>query len=413
MSDEVKGFKFKRFDYVGGTTVADKYDWGSNSTYLTRSQGVLLDIGKFLISDTDLHWQIDTAKHPNYNPSTGLQISDFYDVSVKNSSGTLQTQKYPGLFFTNSESGCKLFLSVIGDSSYYLYVNSNCVSTGYDTNSFSNTFVRGIIASIIPGESNQNFGDFTTLDSFLPSQATRISGTLNQYISTSNKITFIESNTSNYNYVYGIFATDYCIGVGGGYTTNTSIPQIPISFFTGKILGVLANEENTPQARYGCFSLENNAGSSNGEFSGGMPHANFILSDSSAGVSDVDFYGQHSYVKRYKSPISIFDASGNILNSVAGKRVNIFPEGAEKLSINNTQYTISNKLRWVPAAVCVCSDDLSNYCVTAGDGFKGYLDTDLFRYAITTYGNFYGNGQFIGFYWNLLLGWNTSNTDSL
>ena len=39
--------------------------------------------------------------------------------------------------------------------------------------------------------------------------------------------------------------------------------------------------------------------------------------------------------------------------------------------------------------------DLTTYGIVPGDGFKGYLDTDLFRCALGTYGQTFDNGNFI------------------
>ena len=109
----VKGFKFKRFDYVGGATT-ESYDWGSSSTPLSRSQGVIKDFGNWILSDSDLHWELDPSRHPNYDSSIGIQTSDLANVSVKNPGGSMLSDRYsPGLYFINSESGCKLFLAIV------------------------------------------------------------------------------------------------------------------------------------------------------------------------------------------------------------------------------------------------------------------------------------------------------------
>jgi len=402
------GFKFKRFDYVGGATTST-YDWGGTSTDITRSQGVLKDMGNWLLQDSGLHWQLDSTRHSNYDSSVGIQTTDFYNVPVKNSSGSLISNVYyPGLFFTNSQSGCKLFLAIIGNPSRYIYCDSDFITGCYETNHL----LCGVIASIIPESSTQNFGDFSTSSSFLPTQATRLIGTIHFSSYNGSNIPLIYCNYTSHNYLYSIIANDYCIGIGGNFSANTNVPVTRFRFFTGRILGTLANVETTPQSKYGCFSYVNNdTSNNNGEFYRAEPYFNAM---SGSGMFSVNFFGVNCF--EYSNSIlycSVFDAQGGVLNSKQYKRVNIFPDGAQKISSVNTQEAISGKQRWVPAAVCLASDDLSTYYVTLGDGFKGYLDTDLFRYAICDYGRTYGNGTFIGLWNNFLIGWDPSNTDSL
>ena len=63
----------------------------------------------------------------------------------------------------------------------------------------------------------------------------------------------------------------------------------------------------------------------------------------------------------------------------------------------------------MPYAVGNCSADLTTYGVIPGDGFKGYLDTDLFRASVDhEVGRLYDNGNFIGVK-SMLLGWDHQN----
>lgn len=400
------GFKFKRFNYVGGANVPGKYNWGSGSDVISRSQDVLKNMASWLITESGLHWVLDARCS---------SITDFINVRTKDQSGTIKEDIYPGLLFTNTTSGCKLFLSVAGDS-LYRYINISRQNLMCRGSSSSDKYVSGICASIIPGGSDQEFNTTDPFgDSFLPSHATAIAGTYIKDGSNGNNQshTYIKMNTSNVNYTYCMFANDYCIGIGGGFGSNV-LPEVFPGYFIGRIFGEISHSEtNTPTAKYGCFYFRTNNNessySNNDEFMYEAVHSNDYTSfgESFKTLSPTASTDTYVCLFDYNNTRLVNNTQPPVYN------ITIMPDNIYKLNSNMTNSVISEKLRWVPAAVAMSSTDLSTYYVTPGDGFKGYLDTDLFRYAISTKNNTYGNGNFIGVDYNFLVGWDPSNTETL
>lgn len=402
------GFRFKRFDYTGGVS-----PWtGGTSTadQVTRSQAVCKDFADFIIT-CGKGWALDTYR----NATT----SDFVSVPLQNKSGATQSFYAPGLFFINTVSGCKLFLCVAGFSSYYGIALGN----DYLLNEYTTTdriLQNGIIFSMIPGGSNSEFG--TTFDStFLPSDATQIAGST-WTISPSNEryINFISYNASGNNYCYGIFIDSYCVGLGAAYTTNGSTPHVYLHSFAGRIVGTLAHESDTlPQARYGVIRFCGNMGDNNNQNEVGYSyyytlqslgrHGTYFtasINTTSASTSSVD-----------RNNGALFAADGTRRDGRNSTNTRYYPHTAFALSSNAniTNASTLDAVRWVPFEFGVVSGDLATNGVVSGDGFKGYLDTDLFRSASITYNQLYNNGAFIGASgsYGTMIGWDPSNTDSL
>ena len=403
------GFKFKKFSYVGNVGT-----WGANSTPRSRSEVVLKDMADWLIT-SGTGWALDTTR----NATT----SDFVEVpywNPSNNSSYASSYNAPALFFTNATSGCKLFLCVQGNmtgdgfapkipqtevaiSSYKAYGGS-----GYES-------CMGIMMSMIPGDSADTFGSvFDGETPFIPTTATKLRGTVHGYgyfYGSSYKTSYIYNNSSNLNYVYGLYANPHVIGINGVYTSNGTTPVLDgqNGFFCGRIIGTLAHEESTPQAKYGVIQFGGCGYSQNEEF-----HYRTVR-QIRTGANEPYFHSTQQFVNslgsdRDNSSLQIFAANGSPIQYVGNVcNIRFYPANIQELSSYMSTSVTSGLSRWTPYAVGVCSTDLNTYGVVSGDGFKGYLDTDLFRAAADhTAGRLYNNGQFIG-QWDMLLGWDPNN----
>lgn len=383
------GFSFKRFDYVG-----DSGSWGGNNAGTSttaqrnRAEVVLKDFGDYIIS-CNRGWQLDQRC---------ATTSSFFEIPVESySSATLQSFKAIALFFENTTSGYKLMLGICPYSSTYRIKSFN------NTWSHSGSGISGIFLSITDGA---DFGlDFD--NGFLPTTSTYITGTLNYF---SNGYTYytsyISCSSSGYNYVYGLFIDEYCIGVGGGFSSNTT-PICRPCLFVGRILGTLANSENLSVSKLGSFRLtDSNNTASNLEFS----------------VSLINYYNNTNY-----SEININTTASiaMVFNSTGTKICNEYPvnNSAATVRLKGYDVILSNyvcnseildAVAWTPFKVIISSSDLESCGVIPGFGFKGYLDTNLFRYAYCTTNKLYDSGHFIGHSdFDLLIGWDSNNTDNL
>lgn len=402
------GFRFKRFDYVGGVE-----PWtGGDDRQLQRGNTVLKDFGDFIIS-CGKGWSLDTSR----NAST----SDFVQVPLSTFNGSATVFKNSALFFVNT-NGAKLFLMASGSSTYCgIALSNDYLMKDVGTYAGTHLIYTGIIMSMIPAGSSSVFG--SSFDSsFLPSDATYVVGTALKTGSSdaAYRQSFICENTSGRNYSYGLFVDECCIGIGGGYST-TATPTIKPGYFVGRVLGTLANEETTLQAKYGIIKF-------NDSCNDGVGGAEFKYAVCSRYTNSFNY----NYGSSFSAAINTSDTPSNLAASCCGSfvkadgtrvdgrngaNVRFYPHAADFLAENTnlSNSSLSGANRWVPFEAGVVSSDLSTNGIVTGDGFKGYLDTNLFRCANVNLNQLYNNGTFIGADStnHLMIGWDPENTDSL
>ena len=406
------GFRFKRFDYTGG--VAPWTGGTLVAEQIVRSKVVCKDIADFIISCSK-GWSLDAR-----NQTT----SDFVDVPVWDKIGTVQSFYAPGLFFVN-QNGCKLFLCVAGFSSEY----GIALDKEYCLQDVPVTRINytGIIMSMIPSGSSNSFG--TIFDStFLPSDATPICGTIG-YINpqaTDRYNNCIALNTNGYGFVYGILVDSYCVGIGGGWSPSGGKSYCFPGYFVGRVLGSLAHDSDAlPQARYGVIKFgdsynESRTNSGLCEILNGC-YSTF-LGETNVGVN----FLASVTTSMNKSDLQthccgcFFKANGTLVDGRNGSNVRYFAHTKSCLSSNSLieNDASTGYSRWVPFEAGIASNSLPIDGVVAGDGFKGYLDTELFRAAVVTDNSYYANKSFIGWLgigpnWDLhfLVGWEADNTE--
>ena len=382
------GFKFKRVDLVGGS---EEFPNGNSYAYTRAKAEVVIKKVAQAILDTNTGWVLDSR-----NPT----ITSFSEVP--DNASTPNT--WPGLFFYNSTSGCKLFLCC--DAS------AGSANTGIKNFSGNDLFKlesgehshTGVIMSMIPGNSSSVFGNSFD-SSFLPSDATRLLGTA------TGANNFMLKAQAGYYYSYGLFVTNNCIGISAEINSG-SAPLIGApSYFVGKIFKNTLHSED--ENEYGIFKVKYSTTGSGTE--AGTVIFDSLSSSACWGTavkyvgSDSDSYSGisclGSFAKQDGTWIHGTDATYYCVKVIAD---NVYQLASY---VNDTT---SGKSRWCPFLMAVLSTNLSTYCVVSGDGVKGYLDTDLFRCAVGTYGQQFDNGNFICVDGtnNLLIGWDP-NSDPL
>lgn len=398
--------KYKRINLVGGSTSFPVGD--TDALRRTRSESVLKACADALIS-MNIGWVCDVSR----NPTT----SDFSDVPCMSGGIT-----YPGLFFINSRSGCKLFMCYFGGRA----TSSGCIKdfSGSDLlNVASPNYIGGLCISIIPEDSLNTFG--SSFDSsFLPADATRICGTMRSDGTNSNYFALGCNPTSGYTYSWGIFANEYLITLEVVRSTNsTPAPMYMPSFASGKLIKVLAHDEdNLPNAKY--MTLVFRPSVSNyfeSDFQGNNPISTdeYIYAGGEKkmllGVRVTSFTTGFNYGMG-----SICKSDGTWLNNTSASFcVILIPLGVEQLSSYVFDPT-GGKTRWIPYSVLVLSSDLSTYGIISGDGYKGIIDPDFIRAINTnnqsniTYADLLDDGKFMCVHGsrNFIIGWDPSNTDS-
>lgn len=389
------GFKYKKFSFTGGSL--DFPTGNTDELRLQRAQTILRSAAEAILA-TDTGWALDTSRNAT--------VTDFSSVPCMSGAKT-----FPGLFFKNTVSGCKLFIAYFCGS----YDTSNIISNfGSNSNLYyisSTTATSGLITSIIPSGSSSEFGSSFD-NSFLPADATRLCGTCFYQSRTSSYSPAHGSNpVSSDTYTWGILATPYVIGVGASKSSSISSPV----YITGKIFGVLAHESDTAvNAKYGTVFFRMNAGSGVTEgWSGDIANTVGYVGGSELRMPGVT-YGISDWA--ISSCCGIFSkADGTWINGTNGNGYIVLLFTANVFVFSNKVTTNASDTMWEPLLMVVKSADLATNGVIPGDGFKGYLDTDLFRAGLGAEKATFDNGNFIkansATYNNLILGWSLTGND--
>lgn len=377
------GFVWNTFCAVGGSSEFPTGD--TDALRRSRSETLLTKCVQAIIA-CNVGWQLDTTK--------SATDTSYTDIPCRNNS----SKTYPGLFLKNSTSGCKMFIAYFGDEIQNCGIKNFGGSdlVKYDAGYY---YHGGVCISIIPSESQSTFGDPTTT-TFIPSDATRICGTCYRITFNSSVMYSAAYNPASggyYNYFVGVTPCTIAIftapfsGPPGHSTYN------PI-YATGKLLGALAHEEdNSVNSQYATLLFKNICGDREGWA------ANLASNPTIYATAALNIYipgacyacGNTYYNSFTNGCITKSDGSWINNSNKSNKNVLFYPGGAVESLLSCSFDTTSNKTRWIPLAISSFSNDLSTDGVVSGDGFKGYLDTDLFRMGIASRGQTFDNGKFM------------------
>lgn len=420
------GFKYKKFSFTGGDT---NFPSGTSTADIrTKEESIVKGFADALIA-MNIGWQCDTDRDPN------ATTSSFTNVPKYSSS-----EFAPGLFLKNTTSGCKLFIAYVDDSSGMALYDSDGTTkilpntstdyflTWYDPY-YSNVYCLGFIMSMIPAGSSNSFGTTFKASEFLPSDATRLYSSAHHVYSSANSTPTIITRVSNgIARTVCVWGNAYCVGYGCGDESQTNNN---FSYAVGRILGDLGNPtvDTTNQAKYGVLSFAAAISAPNEYYFDG--NNRFWLDSSQAiiGYSYFNIFGKKWSESLSGSGISInFSASpgrNTILPTwgfsicksdgtwVKGTSYQFVTPSCDGYKFVNkyVQDLTSNNRMWAPIEMWLYSNDPQNNNIANGSGFKGYLDTNLFRCSVPfNEGTAMDNGNFvctgIGC---LTLGWDPTN----
>lgn len=120
----------------------------------------------------------------------------------------------------------------------------------------------------------------------------------------------------------------------------------------------------------------------------------------------------------------VFKANGDILSGMLTTGSGTTRPVTWCVALNYDTLPVSNYVsnvitspggRWTPCYLWVYAGDHDTYGVVPGDGFKGYIDTDLIRGVNPnySYGQQLDNGKFVYLGGGFIIGWDPSNTTLL
>lgn len=412
------GFKYKSFSFVGQST--DFPDGKTDVLIRQREEFICKNVAQAII-DTNTGWGLDTDRNAT--------ITDFANVPTKGST----TKFAPGLFLVNSTSHNKLFICYCGTANNKgIDLSADQMVTTYHSDYLNDTTgLTGLCMSMIPGDANQSFGaNFDS--SFIPSSGTRLAADCIYYSSYSSNLTISYLNSSGTTYTYDLFATPYCIFFR---------VQGVIGYAVGRVLGNLAHStiDTSSQSKYGviyfkrCTTNEtvgtllvsNTQVDQNSDFNttgtpflGSSPTNSISYYSSYKQVIPFNMYADYhsTNITSSVSPFtcwagasSVCKADGSWLGNTSERVVCYYPDNPA-LCVNNGIVNTSNSTRrWVPFICFIKTTDTTVHGIISGDGVKGFLDTDLFRYTGGAQGLLLDNGNFYNINQYLTIGWDPSN----
>ena len=209
--------------------------------------------------------------------------------------------------------------------------------------------------------------------------ATRIVGTYNcrtDRVNQSYNVTLETYLLNNYKYYFSVFVAEDCIGIG----ISSSLDAFP-NYFVGKIIGSTCDNDNEFYSQYGVFMTKNSYSTTS---SGTEPAEIYNTLNNAANQNGTMYLGV---------PLTSFSPQEHS----AARISSVFKaDGAPTLGntayyscyINSYQYywlrssyifSNPNKISWHPIEIYIYTNNIEEYGITPGCGFKGYLDSDLFR----------------------------------
>lgn len=332
------------------------------------------------------------------------------------------TYQFPFSYLINETSGAKLLVTAfIGNSrtTEYAQSPSNLVKVSMKnyfypkdaennlTSDVYNLDPVGVNMAMIPSGSSSIFPDeipanFTDL--WIPNDAIPIvtqTPRYNQYLY-GGEYPFGAISTGNI-LSYGLFIdTEFVLVSSSMSQSSTREPLYP-DYAIGKIFGTLANEDVDYgyQSKYGAIQLWRNRDDKGNTQSVAISETSTSTTIKGANLSFVS--------SRYTNyPVAfMFAANGEPIRCMSFYG----SPSWQLLGVQSNNEVTSGVTRWIPLAVANVDTPIRG--VVPGDGLKGYLDTSLFRIAVSTKGNFYNNGQFVAFEQGLLVAWDSEATDTI
>lgn len=398
--------KFVRRDLTLGTELPTGYQ--------EKCEKILSTLGEMLVG-TETGWNYDQRTPAN----------NFLSIPSKNG-----TYNWPVQYFVN-ESGSKLMVLVFGtynttsnsgDTSNkqpwmatknYLYPqNRENIKNTYITD-YNQMCESGIFMSMIPKGSSSEFpSTITGSDTavIIPSDAIPLvmdgyySGASN--INSWHQFSFLSFSTTVNNILsLGLLVDPEMVMLFESLSfTASREPLVPV-YALGKIIGTLAHEDEDDSiyAHYGAIRFLDR-----------------VTKNSSTGKLELSLNASYSYFGRSLSFSKDSDSDAKtyaFFYNAEGNGLPIYCEYyADRVLLSQylTDTSSSTEVRWTPFALG-CLYDVTNplQSVVIGDGFKGYLDTNLFRQAPSSFGSYYNNGNFVSLGNNLLVAWDPDATDTI
>lgn len=394
------GYKLVKFSWAGGRSDSE----------LDRTNFVLTGIVDSII-----------------NSGTGWTLDSDWGMTTTSDYKTLKAYTYGSTVygvniakFLKSPTGNRVLIGYASQISYFH--NDDLIEPTVSYSQMVGLAPNGLYFSMINNVID-NWIEDTTYGIRIPNSALRITsfGNSNTYANYTND-SFVYENKINTVYTYGILLksgiNQICIYERGSDWTIGLIK----CFLVGDIIKLLAH--NTDNYYLCCINLSNNTRfeyNSQYERESYPPFTNTSTSNKGFGLINQETNYTNTY-NNIKNQCQIFDATGKLYfgsKSLSEGNYTIIYAicNTNELSTYVCLPNITGGGRWTPVEIFIYSSNPASMGVIEGDGFKGYLDTDIIRgVTIGQYsrGQLFGNdNDFIYVGGGIALGWDSNNTESI
>lgn len=386
------GWKYGSF-----TMTYPSYSNESNTSlinhYIDNSKATLVGIVDQLIK---MGWVLD-ERHSD--AQTPLVIYSSTDTTYCS---------YYGAFILRNTSGAKLLVaygggrfSDYGDSENNTFGSFGC-STSTSVKSYKHTY-GGLMMSMIPPGSND---DFTILEEnsgcTIPNDATRVVSTIHANSSLCFPMSFNDRSDTVTGTYYLLSKDNVVVVLSKCSTYDTKYKR---GYIVGEIFGTLAHDSDSGiGCRFGAFELCGYGARDEFQSSSGT--------SGMTGISLDSIYSVNIYANSPRNQSMTFRRADG--SHVYGNQIVVLQDAnqLDTLICSND----GNSARYVPFWMAESSINPSETGVIKGDGFKGYLSTDVIRCVRAdkfSRGQLFDGGNFVYVGGGIVIPWDPSITESI
>ena len=361
--------------------------------YIDNSKATLVGIVDQLIK---MGWSLDERHNDAQTP---LVIYSSTDTTYRS---------YYGAFILRNTSGAKLLVAYGGGRFSYYDESANSTfgrfgcSTGTSNTSYIHTH-GGLMMSMIPPGSND---DFTILGEnsgcTIPDDATRVVSTIHTNGTQSYPMSFNDMNDT-------ITGTYHLLSKG-----NVVVVMLKCSsyetryrrgYIVGEIFGTLAHDADSGiGCRFGAFELCG--------YGSAQEYQNISGTSNTTGIVLDSIYSVNKYANSPRNQSMTFRRADG--SHVYSENIVVLQDvhQLDTLICSND----GSSARYVPFWMAESSINPSETGVIKGDGFKGYLSTDVIRCVRAdkfSRGQLFDGGNFVYVGGGIVIPWDPSITESI
>ena len=387
------GWKYGSFTMTYPSYINENDTTTKINHYIDNSKLTLVGIVDQLIK---MGWTLDERHNDAQTP-----------LVIYSSTNTTYYSYY-GAFILRNTAGAKLLVAYGGGkfSDYANSANSTFGNFGFSTGTSSTSYFHthsGLMMSMIPPGSE---GDFTILGEnsgcTIPDDATRVVSTIHASSTQSFPISFnLLSDT--------VTGTYHLLSKGNVVVVVSKCSTYDINYrrgyIVGEIFGTLAHSTDTGiGCKFGAFELCG--------YGATQEYQNISSTGSSTGILLDSIYRVNKYAPGPRDQSMTFRRADG--SHVYGEKIVVLQD------VNQLDTSIcsndGNSVRYVPFWMAESSINPSETGVIPGDGFKGYLSTDVIRCVRAdkfSRGQLFDGGNFVYVGGGIVIPWDPSITESI